>query len=52
MNGIEIQKSQLGTENQDLVIGIGIKDKPIRTKNEEDPIGTKISTIGSKIKNE
>jgi hypothetical protein len=45
-----VQKSQLGTKNQDSIVGIGIKDTPTWTKNEEDPISTIFSTIGSRIK--
>jgi hypothetical protein len=60
IDGTEIQEPQLGIENQDLTIEIQTENgNPTVTKiliiwskieNEVDPISTKISTIGFKIK--
>jgi hypothetical protein len=52
VDGTKMKESQLGTKNQDSIVGTGIKSTPTQTKNEEDPTGTKISTIRSRIKND
>ncbi len=51
VDGTEIQESQLGTKNQDLVIGTQIQNPPTQMENVEDPIWTKICTVGSRIEN-
>jgi hypothetical protein len=38
VDGTEIQKSQLGTKNQDLVVGTQIQNPPTQMENVEDPI--------------
>jgi hypothetical protein len=51
VDGTEIQELRLGTKNLDSVVLTKIWNTPIQTKNMEDPIGTKIYTIGSSIEN-
>ncbi len=57
MDGTKIQKSWLGTKNQDLVVGIEIQDPLTRTKKFEDKIGTENmlptkNSLESKIRNQ